>query len=491
MIGYTKKDFDFSQHKDLMMVGKRIFFIGIGGISMSGLAELALDRGQIVAGSDLRKSERSAHLESLGITVYSPHAAEHINLFKPDAIVYTAAIPKDNVELLRAKELGLPCIERSDWLGLLNREFPQVINIAGTNGKSTCTAMCSYICMDAGLDPTVHLGAELDRFRSTIHVGGKELMLSEACEFNYSFYSFYSTITSVLNLGHDHVDLFPEMRDVIEAFAGYVLRQAAGTKFVLPSFDPYIKDMLELCEAKDAEKLAELELYFFGYPHDEIRGTQPDLVINDVKTVKGLPHFRLTYRGQDAGIYSLNIPGNFNVENAAASVLMSYLAGADFESAVKSLATFRGAEGRFTVCGYYNDALLINDYAHHPDSVAKTIQAAKELGFQKVIACFQPITYSRAKGLAHGFATALSEADTAILLEVFDDREKDHSFSSAQIAEEIKENGGDAYYFASLEEFEKNLRSEIQAETLVLFMGQTIRQVGDRLAERKDHFSSN
>lgn len=489
MSGYSKKDFDFSKYKYLMEAGRRIFFIGIGGISMSGLAELALDRGQIVAGSDLRKSERGVYLESLGITVYAPHSAEHIDLFKPDAIVYTAAIPKDNVELMRADELSLPCIERSDWLGLLNREFPQIINIAGTNGKSTCTAMCSYICMDAGLDPTVHLGAELDRFRSTIHLGGNELMISEACEFNYSFYSFHSTITSVLNLGHDHVDLFPEMQDVIEAFATYVLRQAAGTKLVLPSFDPYIADMLAICEAKDAQKLAELELYFFGYPQDKIWGKHPDLIIHEVKSEKGLPQFRLTYRGQDAGQYSLQIPGNFNVENAAAAVLMSHLAGADFASAVKSLASFRGAEGRFTICGYYNDALLINDYAHHPDSVAKTIQAAKELGFKKVVACFQPITYSRAKGLAKGFVKALAEADRAILLEVFDDREKDHSFSSAQIAEEIKVNGGEASYFSSLEELEKNLRSTIQAETLVLFMGQTIRQVGDRLAERKDHFS--
>lgn len=479
------QDLDFSQFAYLMAPQTRIFFVGIGGISMSGLAELAQDQGLVVAGSDRARGYRIKDLERRGIKVYCPQAAENIEAFKPQAVVYTAAIAPDNPELVKARDLGLPCLERSKWLGLVNRTYPQVINVAGTNGKSTTTAMCSYILLDAGLDPTIHLGAELDRLNSTVHTGRGDLMVSEACEFNLSFYAFYSTITAILNLGHDHVDIFPQMEDVLEAFAGYILRQAEGTKLVLPSFDPYIPQLLDLVEAQKPGWLDQLDLYYFGYPEDK---PCPDLAIRHLSYEAGLPIFELAYQGEPVGSFHLAVPGRFNVENAAAAILLCKLAGASFETASKSLANFKGAEGRFTLAGHYQGALLVNDYAHHPDSIKATLAAAEEIPHQRLFACFQPITYSRAKGLFPEFVKALKDQAHPILLEVFDDREKDRGFSSAHIAEEINKQGGSALFFASKEALEVYLRDTLAKGDLVILMGQDIRQVGDSLANRQDHF---
>ncbi|MDO5033614.1 MAG: Mur ligase domain-containing protein [Eubacteriales bacterium] len=479
------QDVDFSKYTYLLEPQTRVFFVGIGGISMSGLAELAQDRGLVVGGSDRARGARVADLERRGIQVYCPQRAENIEDFRAEALVYSAAISQDNPELVKARELGLPCLERSVWLGLVNRSYPQVINVAGTNGKSTTTAMCSYILLDAGMDPTIHLGAELDRLNSTVHTGRGELMLSEACEFNLSFYAFYSTITAILNLGHDHVDIFPNMEDVLEAFAGYILRQAPATKLVLPSFDPHIPALLDLVDRQRPGFLEQLEIYYYGYATDKV---QADLAISKLRYEAGLPLFNLTYQGQDLGTFRLSIPGRFNVENAAAALLLCHLAGADFDLAKQSLQAFKGAEGRFTLAGHYQGALIVNDYAHHPDSLKLTLEAAAEIPHRRIFACFQPITYSRAKGLFPEFVEALKDQAHPILLEVFDDREKDRSFSSAHIAEAINAQGGSALFFAQLDDLEAYLRQELKEGDLALLMGQNIRQVGDRLAERQDHF---
>lgn len=482
---------DFTKYAYLMEANRRIYFVGIAGISMSGLAELALSRGQVVAGSDMAYNDRCEHLEDLGAKVFSQHSEDHIEEFQPDALVFSAAIPSDNPELTYARANGIPTIERSDWLGLLNREFPEVINIAGTHGKSTTTSMCAYILMDAGLDPTVHLGAELDRFRSTVHTGGQKLMLSEACEFNYSFFSFDSEITSVLNIAHDHLDLFPEIEDVIFAFAQYISLQKAGTKLVLPSFDPHVGALLDELERIKPGHLGNLSLYFFGYPEDKVRDYKTDLIIEEIEYEHGLPYFSLSYQGRKLGKFKLAIPGRFNVENAAAAILVSYLAGASFETAKESLAKFKGAEGRFTICGYYNGALVINDYAHHPDSVKQTIQAAAEIPHKRIIPCFQAIGYSRAKGLAEGFIEALKDYEHAIVVEVFDDREKDRSFSAEHIVREINRQSGSARFIPTLEELELVLRHELQEGDIVILMGQNIRQIGDKLASRSNHYDQH
>lgn len=480
---------DFHPYQTLLSPGKRIWFIGVGGISMSGLAELALARGQKVGGSDNHPNDLCDKLSSLGAEIAPCQEGENIRRFRPDAVVFSAAIPADNPELLAAREAGIPTLERADWLGLLNREFPAVINVAGTNGKSTTVSMLSSICLDAGLDPTIHLGAELQRFGSTVHAGGSQLMISEACEFNYSFLSFYSTIAAVLNLGHDHVDIFPEMHDVIDAFARFLARLQPGAKVVLPSFDPHMPELLRLWDEKAPGLRGQVEIFTFGYPDDRLLDKAPDLCCERLTYKAGLPQFELSFQGKPLGEFSLLIPGRFNVENAMAALLLAHLAGVDFAHGRSSLAAFEGAEGRFTVCGEYRKAVIVADYAHHPDSVKLTLEAAHELPHKRLYACFQPITYSRAKGLCEGYVDALKNEDPAILLEVYDSREKDHSFSSSCISEKINELGGNALFMQTPADLEAYLRDKLEAGDLVLLMGQDIRFVGDRLCGRTDHYA--
>ena len=191
----------------------RIFFVGIGGISMSGLAEIARNIGHEVAGSDQNPSARTEYLIHLGIPVIAGHRAERIDAFKPGLVVYTAAVHDDNPELIRARELGIRTISRAAFLGWLNRRFSRVVNIAGTHGKTTTTALCSLILIEAGVDPTVHLGAELIQFHGTIRLGRTgEVMVSEACEYMRSFLKFYSTTAAILNIDYDHVDCYQQSR---------------------------------------------------------------------------------------------------------------------------------------------------------------------------------------------------------------------------------------------------------------------------------------
>ena len=481
------------ENKDLTEIlfkpSSKIYFIGIGGISMCGLAELAKHQGMQVAGSDQHQSARTDYLESLGVNVNYQQIADNITTFQPDAVIYTLAIPKDNPERKKAIELGIPEVERAVYLGLINRMFKRSINIAGTNGKTTTTAMCSLILMEADLDPTVHLGAELKQFKSTVRAGSNhDLMVSEACEFGRSFLHFYSTTATVLNLDHDHVDIYPTMADVIEVFADFVALLKPHAYLVLPAFDKNIPHMLELAYQKNPDLKDQLNIVTFGYPEDRFNNKKPDFCCEHLTFKDAYPNFTLSYKGEHFADFKLKIPGKFNVDNSMAAIACAYLNGADAESAVKALADFSGAEGRFTEVGFYNGARIIADYAHHPDSVKVTLEAANNFPHQKLYAIFQPITYSRAKGLADGFVEALSMAEKPILTEVYDDREKDHSFSSKIIADRIKEKGIDALFLPTINDVEEYLKEVLEPNDIAVIMGSNVREVADHLTDRKSHF---
>ncbi len=474
----------------LFTPGNTIYFVGIGGISMCGLAELANHQGMKVAGSDTHNNGRTDYLETLGIQIQIGQKAENIDTIKPDAIIYTLAVPEYNPERQRARELGIPEVERAVYLGYINRQFEKSINIAGTNGKTTTTAMCSVILMEADLDPTVHLGAELKQFHSTVRAGKeKNLMVSEACEFGRSFLHFYSTTATVLNIDHDHVDIYPTIEDVIDVFAEFIAGLDKGTNLVVPAFDPLIPRTIEVAYEKNPSLKGQLNIYTFGYEEDTFADQAPDLCCRNLEFKEGYPHFDLYFKGELLDSFNLRIPGKFNVDNAMAAILCAYLNGADVSSAKKALQEFTGAEGRFTEVGEYNGARIIADYAHHPDSIKVTLEAAQNIPHKTLYAIFQPITYSRAKGLADGFVEALAAVEHPILMEVYDDRENDHSFSSKNIADRIKEKGIDALFFSTLDELETYLRETLEKDDLAIIMGSDVRNVADSLAERTDHFA--
>ncbi len=489
------KPADYETIASFIAPGKRIFFVGIGGISMCGLAELAHYEGAVCAGSDPNPNARTAYLKKMGLTVFDYHDCSHIDLMAPDLVVYSKAVFDDNPERRRASERGIPSVERAVFLGAVNRLFRQVVNVSGTNGKSTCTAMCALMLLEAGLDPTVHLGAELIDFQTTVRLSQnrtREFLLSEACEFKRGFFHYQGTATLILNLVHDHIDSYRTHDHLIHAFAQFAAIQPQGSLLILPAYEPNIGKMLSRIDDLHPGHLDHLSLVWFGSASDRTAcGKKPDYCYDGLRyNDQGEPRFELYKGDRFLTELSLAVPGEFNVQNAMGAVAIADLAGAGPAAIQKALRAFRGAEGRFTRAGQYKGAQVIIDYAHHPSAVRLTIEAARRIAARRLLICFQPLTHSRVRGFFHEFVDSLLDVDPLMLTEIYDDRETDRSISSKDISDRINQLGGHAQFFPTNEALEAHLRKIVGPGDVVLIMGVDLRNVGDRLTGRTDHMKA-
>ena len=373
--------------------GSRIYFIGIGGISMNGLARLAKHAGFVVGGSDNHPSERTAILEEQGIKVYYPQVEANIDDFKPDYLVKTAAILPHNEEVKRATELDLQIFDRAEFLGAFTRTYKNVINVSGTHGKTTTTSMISMMMIDQGLDPTVHLGADLDVFNGTVRAGSHDLLVSEACEFNRSFLNFSSTTAVITNIDHDHVDCYPTIEDVIDVFAKFIRLVDDDGYVVVSGHD--INIARSLAEAKEYfDKTGRTFPQVVTCAADseicETTGMKADFIAENIKFNNGLPEFDIVVNGGERVRVSLKIPGSHNIANALNAAAAAYLNGASLESIRKALDEFGGADGRYTVKGKYKGCDVVVDYAHHPTAARATIEAASNMPHNDILVVFQP-----------------------------------------------------------------------------------------------------
>ncbi len=477
----------WSQLRDI----SRIFFVGIGGISMSGLAEISKAAGHLVAGSDRSITQRTEYLVRQNIPVFEGHRADWIDQFHPDLVVHTAAVHNDNPELIRARELEILTIDRATFLGWLNRGFKQVINISGTHGKTTTTAMCSLILIDSGIDPTVHLGAELMQFKSTVRLGKPgQAMVSEACEYMKSFLKFYSTTAAVLNIDYDHVDCFPNLQAVIDTFTEFSAQLPDAGLLVVPAFDPQVDLMLEQLTAKRHQSgRAMPKIIRFGAETDLQNGQKPDFYHRNLVFADGLPQFEVWHGDQFYCQLQLLIPGQHNVDNALAAIACAHYNGGTPEAAVQVLNGFQGAEGRFTYTGDYHGARVIADYAHHPSAARATLAAASHVPHRHTWVVFQPLTYSRTRVLLDEFAQALKDCELVILAEIFSDREINHGdISSSMLADRINELGGRAIFEKSFSGIQAHLDEVVNPGDLILVLGpEDIRGFADQLTGRTNH----
>ena len=454
---------------------------------MSGLAEIAKAAGHIVGGSDRNPTYRTDYLSSQGMTIYKGHRSDWIDQFQPDLVIHTAAVHEDNPELVRAKALLIRTIDRATFLGWLNRSFEHVINIAGTHGKTTTTAICSLILMQSGQDPTVHLGAELEQFHGTVHLGqpGK-LMVSEACEYMNSFHRFYSTTAAILNIDFDHVDCFPNLEDVIHSFAIFANELPDGANLIVPDFDANVQLMLEhLTEMRRAENRTMPQVIFFG---EEKPGfdRQPDFCCRNLVFNNGMPSFEVWFHDQFYAQVNLNIPGRHNMHDALAAIACAHFNGASPEGAVAVLNSFHGAEGRFTDVGTYRGARVIADYAHHPAAARATLAAAANIPHRHTWVVFQPLTFSRTKVLFQDFVDALKDSELVIFSEIYSDREVNPGdISSRDIADRIRDLGGNAIFAEDFQQIRSTLDEIVQPEDLILVLGpENIREFADQLTGR-------
>ena len=448
-----------------------IHFIGIGGISMSGLAEILLKESFTISGSDAKESDLTRHLTSLGAQVFYGQKAENI-IPGIDLVVYTAAIHPDNPEFACAKEKGFPMLTRAELLGQIMRNYDTPIAISGTHGKTTTTSMVSHILLEGDCDPTISVGGILPAIHGNIRVGNSETFITEACEYTNSFLSFFPKISVILNMDADHLDFFKDIDDIRHSFRKFAeLLPADGTLIINADTPEYETITREL----------PCNVLTYGLEHDA------DYTAADITWDKyGHPSFSVLFRGKKIGSYYLRVPGIHNVSNALAALATTMELGFDFKTASEGLAMFHGTDRRFQYKGEVNGVTIIDDYAHHPSEIRATLKAAANYPHREIWCVFQPHTYTRTRAFMHEFAEALSLADHVVLAEIYPARETDNlGISSRTLQAELHKIGKDCDYFSTFEEIEEFLLKNCMHGDLLITMGAgDVLKIGENLLQR-------
>lgn len=434
---------------------RSIYFIGIGGISMSSLALISRTMGFRVGGSDRAEGALIDRLREAGITVYPSHKAEQIEDY--DAVVYTVAIPADNPEYVRAGERGIPRISRADYLGYLMTGYRNRVGVCGMHGKSTCTSMCALTFLRAGVDPTVSSGAELSAMGGAYHIGGREHFIFEACEYMDSFLDFNPTVAVVLNIEMDHVDYFKSMEQIRSSFARFMAITGQDGHAVINADDPNVMEA-----AKDYEG----HILTFG-----VKNTNADLVAVSLGQSRGCMEFDIKLHGKHLCHVALSVPGEHQVYNALAAAGAALLCGLSAEQIADGLCAFGGAARRMEYKGRCNGAVLYDDYGHHPTEVKTTLAGAKAMveGEGRLWCVFQSHTYSRTAALLPEFATAFADADRVVILPIYSARETDTLGMSQQVMASAIGNGARAA--DSFAQAAAILREELCEEDVAVIMG--------------------
>ena len=398
---------------------RRIHMIGIGGSGMCPLAEILHSKGYELTGSDNNESDPLSRIRNLGIKVFMGHSADNIK--GAQLVVYSAAISEDNPELKAAREQGIPTMERSHMLGALTRHFDNVIGVCGTHGKTTVTSMITQILILNKMDPTAVIGGKLPLINSNGIAGGSETMVCESCEFVDTFLQLSPDIAVLLNIDNDHLDYFKTMENLTLSFH----------KFLAMAGRAYINGDDE--RAKKAAEDINADIVTFGFGEENIYRAE------NIKRGKFGFSFDVIKNGEKIISIEMHIPGRHNVLNGLAAFAVCYDMGVPAEGIKDAVQKFTGAGRRFEFLGEYGGFMLADDYAHHPTEIRATLSAAKGLDYNRVIAVFQPFTFSRTALLKDEFISALSLADKVILTPIMGSREVNtYGISSEDLAKGLK-----------------------------------------------------
>ena len=434
-----------------------IHFIGIGGISMNGLAEILLGEDFTVSGSDAKQSPLTDSLEAKGARIYYGQRASNIS-DDTEVVVYTAAIHPDNPEFACAKEKGLPMLTRAQLLGQIMRNYETPIAIAGTHGKTTTTSMVTHILLEGQCDPTISVGGILPAINGNIRVGNSETFVTEACEYTNSFLSFFPKISVILNIDADHLDFFKDIQDIRNSFRRFAQLLPADGALIINADTPEYETIIE-----------DLPCRVITYGLKQEANYQA----RDISFDKyGHASFSVYRDGKKTGSYYLKVPGIHNVSNALASIAVGHLLGLPEESIIKGLSSFSGTDRRFQYKGEVAGVTVIDDYAHHPTEIEATLQAARNYPSKKIWCVFQPHTYTRTKALLPEFAKALTLADHVVLADIYAAREQNTiGISSEDLQKRIRELGTPCEYFPTFDEIEKFLLENCSPGDLLITMG--------------------
>jgi UDP-N-acetylmuramate--alanine ligase len=458
MIKMTDIDFNTPKH---------VYFCGIGGISMSGIAQMLLNKGFKVEGSDNRPSELTDELVALGAIVHigqtSSNVTEGIEVF-----VYTAAIKEDNPEFAKAKELNIPMMTRAELLGLIMKTYPVSIAVSGTHGKTTTTSMISEMLMKADTDPTLSIGGVLPSIGGNVRIGNGDMFVTEACEYTNSFLSFFPRIALILNIEEDHMDFFKDINDIRNSFTKFAeLLPMDGTLIIngeIDNLDQIIGDLP--CNVKT-----------FGFDD------RFDYYATDIKFDEKSNATYTLHCPEGQKTVSLLVPGKHNVANSLAALCCCSACDVPLDKAISLIGKFTGTDRRFEYKGTVGEVTIIDDYAHHPTEIASTLNSAKGYKHNRLWVIFQPHTYTRTKAFLTDFAESLSIADVIVLADIYAAREKNTiGISSKDLQAELLKRGSECYYFPSFDEIENFCLEKCSPGDLLITMGAgDIVKVGESL----------
>lgn len=447
----------------------KIHFTGIGGISMSGFAELLHSMGFTITGSDRQESKITQHLESLGIPVVYEQAEKNIT-DDIALVVYTAAVKSTNPELQQARALGIPIMERARMVGQIMKNYSSAIAISGTHGKTTTTSIASHIFLEAGLDPTISVGGILPAINGNIRIGHSEHFITEACEYTNSFLQFFPTVGIILNIEEDHMDFFKDLADIRHSFREFAKRiPARGTLIINADIENY----------KEIIKDLPCRILTYGVENKEADFTAGNISYDEL----GCGSFDVLVNQKKAAHFSLNVAGAHNISNTLACLALASLYGIEKTVIQNALSAFHGADRRFEYKGKKNGFTIIDDYAHHPTEIKAALACAERYPHNTLWCLFQPHTYTRTRAFLKDFAKALSLSDKVILADIYAAREKDPGdISSRNLKEELENLGKEVYYFPDFEEIKKFILKNLVDGDLLITMGAgNIVEIGESL----------
>ncbi len=461
---------------------QRIHFVGIGGIGMCGIAEVLLNLGYKISGSDLRRSEVTARLAGLGAAIIEGHRAE--NIAGAEVVIVSSAIARDNPEIVAAHEHHIPVIQRAEMLAELMR-LKYGIAIAGMHGKTTTTSMVAAVLAAGGLDPTVVVGGRVDAMGSNARLGKSQYLVAEADESDRSFLKLSPILAVVTNIDREHMDCYRDMQDVENTFLQFMDQV------------PFYGAVIACNDNDDLRRLlptVQRRLLSYGM-RDDSDFRISNLQCGRSEGTRTLSRFQVDYRGRDLGAFELRVPGAHNVSNATAAIAAGVGLDVPLEDIRRALAHFSGVDRRFQIIGTADGVTVIDDYGHHPTEIRATLAAARQCGFTKIHVVFQPHRYTRTQLLLDDFATAFRDADSVLVLDIYAASEKPIPGITAELlADRITEEGGqEALYARSFEQAAELITHAAGPGDMILTLGagsiwqlapQVLQQLQMRAAEQ-------
>lgn len=451
----VKKELVFLSFDFIKDTHKKVHFIGIGGISMSGLAAILLNQGYKVSGSDAKHSEITDKLKSKGAEIYIGHSAE--NMVDVDLVVYTAAIPSDNPEIVEAKSKNILLMDRAEFLGKIMQGHKYGVAVSGTHGKTTCTSMLSHITLSGNLDPTILVGGELDIIGGNFRIGSSDYFVTEACEYKESFLKFYPYVGIILNIDADHLDYYRDIDHIQETFEKFSV--------LIPS-DGYLVGNADDARVMEVMKKANCNKLSFGIDNGDI--TAKNITFNN----NGCATFDV-YKG-DHRLFplTLNAPGKHNVLNALCSITVGLIFNLPHNVIIAGLESFKNAHKRFEYKGDKAGVTVIDDYAHHPVEIKATINTAQKVNHKNIYCVFQPHTYTRTKSLFKEFTECFDGVTELILMDIYAAREKDNGLvNSVQLGDALRAKGINCTNVHSHDEAFNYAKAKLQEGDLLLTVG--------------------